>query len=71
MFESRETKNKRNLRLSWGMRYGYENINLSKLERRKCTAHMEGFWRRGGAGGGAGRRGGQPAQERAEFYWQT
>ena len=33
----------------------YENINLSKLERKTCTAHMEGF---GGGGEGTGRGGG-------------
>lgn len=39
----------RNLILGWEVKDGvqrgskYENINLSKLERRKCTAHMEGF----------------------------
>lgn len=38
-----------NLILGWEVKEGeqrgskYENINISKLERRKRTAHMEGF----------------------------
>lgn len=43
----------RNLILGWEVEdevqrgSKYENINKSKLERRKCTAHMEGFGEEG------------------------
>lgn len=43
----------------------YENINLSKLERKTCTACLEGF---GGGGGGNPLPGRNMKGKKTEFY---